>query len=43
MAEYGDSGATRDNLLDAGEDQGRVENLERNLSAGTGADGEGKA
>ncbi|WP_026162846.1 cytochrome c oxidase subunit I [Kribbella catacumbae] len=33
MAEYPDSGAPRDNLLDAGEDQGRVENLERN--AGT--------
>ncbi|GAA1520792.1 cytochrome c oxidase subunit I [Kribbella lupini] len=28
--EYGDSGSPRDNLLDAGEDQGRVENLNRN-------------
>jgi cytochrome c oxidase subunit I len=28
--EYGDSGAPKDNLLDAGEDQGRVENLNRN-------------
>jgi cytochrome c oxidase subunit 1 len=43
MAEYPDSGAPRDNLLDAGEDEGRVENLERNLNAGTGVDGEGKA
>ncbi len=30
LMEYGDSGAPRDNLLDAGEDQGRVENLEEN-------------
>ena len=32
----------RDNLLDAGEDQGRVENLER-LNAGTDAEGKDKA
>ncbi|GAA1520193.1 cytochrome c oxidase subunit I [Kribbella lupini] len=30
LMEYPDSGAPRDNLLDAGEDQGRVENLEEN-------------
>jgi cytochrome c oxidase subunit 1 len=43
MSEYPDSGAPRDNLLDAGEDQGRVDNLERNLNAGTGVDTEDKA
>jgi cytochrome c oxidase subunit 1 len=43
MSEYPDSGAPRDNLLDAGEDQGRLENLERNQNAGIGTDGEGKA
>ncbi|GAB2603766.1 aa3-type cytochrome oxidase subunit I [Kribbella endophytica] len=30
LMEYPDSGAPRDNLLDAGEDQGRVETLEEN-------------
>jgi cytochrome c oxidase subunit 1 len=43
MSEYPDSGAPRDNLLDAGEDQGRLDNLERNQNAGIGTDGEGKA
>jgi cytochrome c oxidase subunit 1 len=46
MAEYADSGAGRNNLLDAGEDQGRVENLERNVIVGTGGpetDGEVKS
>jgi cytochrome c oxidase subunit 1 len=31
LAEYPDSGAPRDNLLDAGDDKGRVENLEENI------------
>jgi cytochrome c oxidase subunit 1 len=31
LAEYPDSAAPRDNLLDAGEDEGRVENLEENI------------
>ena len=43
MSEYPDSGAPRDNLLDAGEDKGRVENLERNLNTGTAVDTEDKA
>jgi cytochrome c oxidase subunit 1 len=36
LMEYPDSGAGQDNLLDAGDDQGRIENLERN--AGTDQD-----
>ena len=46
LSEYPDSGAGRDNLLDAGEDQGRIENLERHLGdrpSGTNVDGEGRA
>ncbi|TCM44522.1 cytochrome c oxidase subunit I [Kribbella sp. VKM Ac-2568] len=30
LSEYPDSGASKDNLLDAGEDQGRVDNLRQN-------------
>jgi cytochrome c oxidase subunit I len=30
-AEYAATGAPRDNLLDAGDDEGRVENLEENI------------
>ncbi|NEA32673.1 cytochrome c oxidase subunit I [Streptomyces sp. SID13031] len=36
LMEYPDSGAPQDNLLDAGEDQGRVENLERNAGTDKG-------
>jgi cytochrome c oxidase subunit 1 len=43
MTEYQDSGAPRDNLLDAGEDQGRLDNLESNQNAGIGTDEEDKA
>jgi cytochrome c oxidase subunit I len=41
LAEYPDNQASKDNLLDAGEDQGRVENLKEN--AGIETDREDKA
>jgi len=45
MSEYPTNGAVRDNLLDAGEDQGRVDQLAQVLQGDTGTDvdGEGKA
>ena len=35
LAEYPDNQASKDNLLDAGEDQGRVENLKENAGIET--------
>ena len=43
LAEYPDNRAGRDNLLDAGEDEGRVEHLGQVVAADTDAEGKDKA